>query len=199
MNSVRHFLLVCFAGAAACVPSDEQTAPAPHAAGSSEGARLASPATELDSITEDAVAQVAHLLSITSDGRLTPLVREAEKNEDFQSNFGGQSHSRHWSLLRRVGVDPVDKLHAVLDQPFAAKQVGTETWFVWPDFATLEPDALIPERLNFQDRARLLELIGEDGVTRIRNGEPYPGVRTAISEKGRWVYFFHGIDTSEEP
>lgn len=150
-------------------------------------------------ITREAVDQVAHLLAITANGRLTPLVREAERTENFQSNFGGQSHSRHWFLLRRVGVDPVEKLHMILSEPFGTKKVGSETWFIWPDFAALSPDELIPERLDFQNRARLREMIGEEGIARIRSGEPYPGVRTAISDSGRWVYFIHDIDTSEDP
>lgn len=148
-------------------------------------------------ITKEAVDKVARLLQITASGRLTPLVREAERNANFQSNFGDRSHSRYWFLLRRVGVDPVQTLRETLDQPYGVKQVGNEHWFIWPDFAALAPEDLIPEVLSFQDRARLRELIGEDGIESIRAGNPYPGVRIAVSDTGRWVYFIHDIDTTE--
>lgn len=154
---------------------------------------------EQTAITKDVVDQVAHLLHITANGQLTPLAREAEKTDDFQSNFGGQSHSRHWFLLRRVGVDPVEKLHQILEEPYGVKRVGNENWYIWPDFAALSPNALIPERLSFQDRARLRKMVGDEGIARIRSGEPYPGVRTAISGTGRWVYFIHDVETIEEP
>ena len=49
----------------------------------------------------------------------------------------------------------------------------------------------MPERLSFADRARLLDLVGETGIARIRQGQGYPGVRTAIAEDGRWLYFVH--------
>jgi len=151
-----------------------------------------------DEITAEFVDKVARLLRITSSGRLTPLIREAERYGDFQSNFGNQSHSRHWFLLRRVGVDPVRSLRETLNQPYGMKRVGNENWFIWPDFAAKAPEELIPESLSFQDRARLRELVGDEGIGRIRSGEPYPGVRLAISETGRWVYFIHDIDTVED-
>jgi len=149
-------------------------------------------------VTKEVVDRVARLLEITSNGQMTPMVREANKNPDFQSNFGGQSHSRHWSLLRRIGIDPVQNLREILDQPYDVKRVGNEDWFIWPDFAAHPPEDLIPEGLSFQDRARLRDLIGERGIARIRAGEPYPGVRLAISDTGRWVYFIHDIDSYED-
>ena len=150
-------------------------------------------------ITKEALEKVAHLMEITANGRLTPLVWEAERSENFQSNFGNQPHSRYWFLLRRVGIDPSSTLRETLSEPYGSKRVGNETWFIWPDFAALPVEDLIPERLSFQDRARLREKIGEEGIAQIRAGEPYPGVRTAISETGRWVYFIHDIETDEEP
>jgi len=156
------------------------------------------PINNAPAVTKEVVDKVARLLELTANGQLTPLVREAERNPDFQSNFGGQSHSRHWSLLRRIGVDPVQNLRDVLNEPYDVKRVGNEDWFIWPDFAARPPEDLIPEGLSFLDRARLRTLIGEDGIERIRAGQPYPGVRLAISETGRWVYFIHDTETSED-
>lgn len=156
------------------------------------------PETNAPAVTKGVVDKVARLLEITANGQITPLIREAEKNPDFQSNFGGQSHSRHWSLLRRIGIDPVQNLRDILNEPYDVKRVGNEDWFIWPDFAAHAPEELIPEGLSFLDRARLRTLIGEDGIDRIRAGEPYPGVRLAISGTGRWVYFIHDIETSED-
>ena len=61
-------------------------------------------------------------------------------------------------------------------------------------FHVAKPSDLIPEKLSFQDRRRLEELIGADGIARIRAGEGYPGMRTAISEEGVWIYFVLGQD-----
>ena len=160
-----------------------------------EDAVIDAPAIDL---SKQALETVARLRGLTQSGRLTPIIREAERSENFQSNFGDQSHSQHWFLLRRVGVDPVENLRRTLEQPFGVKRVGTENWFIWPDFAARAPDELVPESLSFLDRARLRELIGEQGIARIRAGEPYPGVRLAISETGRWVYFIHDIEATED-
>ena len=65
------------------------------------------------------------------------------------------------------------------------------------DLAARDASDLIPEKLSFQDRRRLMELIGEEGIERIRQGEGYPGMRTAIAGNGRWVYFVMG-ETEED-
>ncbi len=137
------------------------------------------------------------LLAIAADDSLRRLARLAEADARFLSNFAGASHYDHWELLRRVGVDPLRNLAALFGQPHAMRGTGEETWYVWPDFAVMEPDELLPERLGVQDRARLVALVGEDGIADIRAGRPYPGVRTAISSEGRWVYFLHQADQSE--
>ena len=125
--------------------------------------------------------------------RLRGLARLADRSDGFVSNFAGDSHYNHWLLLRSTGVDPLAQLLTLLDAPHATKQVGEEIWYIWPDLAALGPDALIPERLGFQDRARLQALVGEEGIARIRDGSAYPGFRTAIAEDGRWVYYLHEV------
>ena len=126
-------------------------------------------------------------------------MRLADAEESFVSNFAGEAHRVHWDLLRRTGFDPVAKLGGLLDGPYGTRQVGDQIWYIWPDFAALEADQLLPERLTFTDRARLRELVGEPGLARIRNGEAYPGVRTAIAGDGDWLYFVHETqqDTQE--
>ena len=118
----------------------------------------------------------------------------AARNPDFKSNLGGQDHERFWDLLRRTGVDPNRKLRDLLDQPAGLREIDGERWYVWPDLAAKDPADLIPEKLTFQDRKRLEDLIGDEGIGRIRAGEGYPGMRTAISEEGVWIYFVLGQD-----
>ena len=148
-------------------------------------------------LTEAAIEKRAKLLAIAEMDRLRPLARIADTEPGFVSNIGGQAHFTYWNLLRRIGVDPNTKLIALFAEPHAAKQVGEETWYIWPDLAALAPEDLIPEKLDFQDRARLMELVGEDAIARIREGSPYPGMRTAIAEDGRWVYFIYNEDLIE--
>ena len=106
--------------------------------------------------------------------------------------FAGESHRVHWDLLRRTGFDPLAKLGGLLDGPYETRQVGA----IRPGISGLILQRLRPKnccrrKLNFTDRARLRDLVGEPGLARIRAGEDYPGVRTAIAEDGDWLYFVH--------
>ena len=152
---------------------------------------------ELVALSEAAEAKRMRLYEAAETGRMTPLARIANAEPGFISNIGGETHISYWTLLRRTGADPGGTLLALFSQPHAVKVVGDETWYIWPDLAALAPEDLIPEKLDFQDRARLLELVGEDGIARIRAGNPYPGLRTAIAEDGRWVYFIYNEDLIE--
>lgn len=147
-------------------------------------------------LTEPAETKISDIRDILERNSLARLVRLANAEENFVSNFAGESHRVHWDLLRRTGFDPLMRLEALLDGPYETRQVGDQVWYVWPDFAALEAEDLLPEKLDFTDRARLRELVGETGLARIRAGESYPGIRTAIAEDGRWLYFVH--ETAEE-
>lgn len=136
--------------------------------------------------TRDAILEVA---ARRSERR---LARFAATFPEFQSNFGGADHFDHWYMRRRMGVSPTEKLIDLFDQPYAARLVGEEIWFIWPDVATFRPEDFQMNRLSFSDLARLEDLIGEAGVAAMRDGAPYPGFRTAITSDGRWVYFVDG-------
>ena len=142
-------------------------------------------------LTEAVDGKIADIRAILERNSLSRLVRLANAEDNFVSNFAGESHRVHWDLLRRTGFDPLMRLEALLDGPYGTRQVGDQTWYIWPDFAARDAEDLLPERLDFSDRARLRELVGEPGLDRIRAGESYPGVRTAIADDGRWLYFVH--------
>ncbi|MEL6691484.1 MAG: hypothetical protein AAFQ12_00425 [Pseudomonadota bacterium] len=142
-------------------------------------------------LTELVDAKIADIRDILERNSLSRLVRLANAEDNFVSNFAGESHRVHWDLLRRTGFDPLMRLEALLDGPYGTRQVGDQTWYIWPDFAARNAEDLLPERLDFADRARLRELVGETGLERIRSGETYPGIRTAIADDGRWLYFVH--------
>jgi hypothetical protein len=137
------------------------------------------------------------LIHEATRGSLRGLGEIAARNPGFKSNLGGQSHDRFWDLLRRTGVDPNRKLRELFDQPAGLREIDGQRWYVWPDLAAKDAADLIPEKLTFQDRRRLEDLIREDGIARIRAGEGYPGMRTAISEDGTWIYFVLGQDGEE--
>ncbi len=149
-------------------------------------------------LSEAAQAKVEQLRELSAGRSLRALARLADSESGFRSNFGGERHYDHWYLLRRTGVDPLEKLAALLLEPHASVNVGDELWHVWPDLAARAPDELAPERLSFRDRARLRDLVGDDGIEQIRTGDPFPGFRLAVSDSGRWVYFLHEIG-NEEP
>ena len=144
-------------------------------------------------LTEAVLATQAAILETTDRDSLRRFARLADSHSGFASNFEQSDHFAHWSLLRQTGVDPLREIERLFEGQHSLRSVGSEVWYVWPDFAARAPEDLLPERLSFQDRARLLDLVGEGGIERIRAGSAYPGVRTAISETGRWVYYLHGI------
>lgn len=181
--------LACLAMLAAC-GGPATDVPPPRAA--PEESLVQPPANPAPPALTSAVEEtVAELRTIAEAGLLRGLARRASAEEGFISNFADESHFVHWDLLRRTGVDPNTKLLDLLDEPHAVTAVGDRTWYVWPDLAALAPGDLIPEKLSFVDRARLLNLVGEEGITAIRNGDDYPGFRTAISQDGRWLYYVH--------
>ena len=142
-------------------------------------------------LTDSVDAKVADIRTILERNSLSRLARLANAEDNFVSNFAGESHRVHWDLLLRTGFDPLMRLEALLDGPYGTRQVGDQTWYIWPDFAARDAEDLLPERLDFADRARLRDLVGETGLDRIRAGETYPGFRTAIADDGRWLYFVH--------
>lgn len=151
---------------------------------------------ETEALTPQVEEKIAAIRAVLDRDSLARLVRLANAEDSFVSNLSGEAHRVHWDLLRRTGFDPLARLGALLDGPYGTRQVGEQTWYIWPDFAALEADALLPEKLNFTDRARLRDLVGDPGLARIREGQGYPGIRTAIADDGRWLYFVH--ETVEE-
>lgn len=144
-------------------------------------------------LSEAARETQAAILTVTNADSLRRFARLADSHPGFASNFQGSDHFRHWSLLRQTGVDPLREIEKLFAEPYAARTVGSDTWYIWPDLAGRTSEELDLELLNFQDKARLLTLVGEEGVSRIRAGSAYPGVRTAISKDGHWVYYVHEI------
>lgn len=160
----------------------------------SESLTQAPQAPEPVELSPEAADMKAEILRHAERGALRSLARLADQQEGFISNVGGQDHYEFWDLLRRTGVDPNRKIRDLFLEPPGKREVDGETWFVWPDLAAKDSRDLIPEKLTFVERRRLRELIGEDGIARIRAGEGYPGMRTAISANGRWIYFVLGQD-----
>ncbi len=155
-------------------------------------------APEIIALTPEVDAKIAAIRDVVERDSLSRLVRLANAETNFVSNFAGEGHRVHWDLLRRTGFDPLNKLGGLLDGPYATRQLGDQTWYIWPDFAALNAEDLLPEKLGFTDRARLQDLVGDIGLERIRDGQGYPGVRTAIAQDGDWLYFVHETEHDTE-
>ena len=161
--------------------------------------RIETAETECGTPLSDAAdAKIMALREIIARNSLARLVRLANSEPAFVSNFANQGHRTHWDLLRRTGFDPLARLGELLGGPYGVRPVGDQVWYIWPDLAALDPEELQPERLSFRDRARLRDLVGDEGLARIRAGQGYPGVRTAIAEDGRWLYFVHETEDEAE-
>jgi len=188
-----HKALVALAGLvlmSACSPAVEPEAPLLPDESLTQAPHAPQPVV----LTPAAEATREELLTYARAGSLSRLSRAAAENEGFVSNLGGTPHRQFWDLMRRTGADPNLKLRALFETSPGIREIDGEIWFVWPALAARDPADLIPENLSFQERRRLQELIGEDGIERLRAGEGYPGMRTAIAGDGRWVYFVLGQD-----
>ena len=153
--------------------------------------------SQVEPLSEEAQTTIARLREIIESNSLYQLARFADAQPGFISNFAGASHREHWDLLRRTGFDPILRMEELLDGPYGTRTVGGHTWYIWPELAALDPDELQLERLNFRQRARLEELVGEAGIAEIRQGSGYPGIRMAISTDGRWLYYVHEMPNEE--
>ena len=178
-------------GAAACSPAPEEPVYPP------ESLTQDPQAPEPVVIPETVAAVRDEMLGHARRGSLSGLSRMARENPAFVSNLGGEEHREYWDLMRRIGVDPNRKLRALMELPVGVREVDGVKWYVWPDLAAKNAEDLIPEKLSFRDRKRLRDLVGDDGIAEIRAGKGYPGMRTAITENGEWVYFVLGQDAEE--
>lgn len=134
----------------------------------------------------------AALLDIAEADSLRRLARFADSQPGFLSSLSDtRGHFDHWDLMRRTGFDPNIHLPALFAEDPGIYRTEDETWYVWPAIAARSARELHPDRLGAGDLAELRRRVGEDGLERIRGGAAYPGVRTAISETGRWLYFLH--------
>jgi hypothetical protein len=184
-------ILSLILGAAACSPPPEEPVYPPESL--SQDPQAPEPVT----IPEAVAATRDEMLAYAQRGSLSGLSRMARANEGFVSNLGGEGHREYWDLMRRIGVDPNRKLRALMELPVGVREVDGKKWYVWPDLAAKNAEDLIPEKLSFRDRKRLQDLVGEDGIAEIREGKGYPGMRTAITEDGQWVYFVLGQEAEE--
>ena len=73
--------------------------------------------TVLTPYTPEVEAKIAAIREVLARDSLNRLVRLAESEDSFVSNFAGESHKVHWDLLRRTGFDPLGKLGGLLDGP----------------------------------------------------------------------------------
>jgi len=196
MRCASALLAACVLFLGACAPAEPVAAP-PGPVAPPETLTRPPQAPEPAELSDEAAALRADILRHAERGALRSLARLADQQEGFVSNLGGQDHFQFWDLLRRTGVDPNRLLRELFAEPPGARTVDGETWFIWPDLAARDARDLIPEKLTFVERRRLRELIGEDGIASIRAGEGYPGMRTAITADGRWVYFVLGQEAEE--
>lgn len=143
---------------------------------------------ELDQLPEAVAAKRDEILDVLKTNSIRRLVRLAEENPDFRSNYGDLRHYDHWYILKRAGIDTIRETERILNESYGVKDFGAEKYYIWPGFAARTPEELEFSRLSFSERARILDLLGENGIERLKSGESYPGFRLAIRQDGTWVY-----------
>ena len=143
---------------------------------------------DVDALPDAVAAKRDQILETADMDSIRRLVYLADDFDGFRSNYGDIAHYDHWYILKRAGIDPIIAVREILSEPYGVKDFGAEKYFIWPAFASRRPEDLDFSRLTFAERARLQELIGDDGIARVEAGEPYPGFRLAIRQDGIWVY-----------
>ena len=139
-------------------------------------------------LPEAVQAKVDEILEVLETKSIRRFARLASQNESFRSNYGEHSHYDNWYIQKRAGIDPIVKTKRILELPYGIRDFGSEKLYIWPELATRDVEDLKFSRLTFQERAILLDLIGQSGVDDVEGGEPYPGFRLAIREDGTWIY-----------
>lgn len=196
MTAIRKGLTICFGLAAlaclqACDLSDKIDTQRPKAAEETALAEVEQPteeSTDIEALPEAVAAKRDEILAVLDNDSIRRLVNLANKYEGFRSNYGDIRHYDHWYILKRAGIDPIIATRKILSEPYGVKDFGAEKYYIWPAFAARQPEELDFGRLSFSERARLQDLIGEDGIERLKKGEAYPGFRLAIRQDGAWVY-----------
>ena len=143
---------------------------------------------DVDALPDAVAAKRDQILETADMDSIRRLVYLADDFDGFRSNYGDIAHYDHWYILKRAGIDPIIAVREILSEPYGVKDFGAEKYYIWPAFASRRPEDLDFSRLTFAERARLQELIGDDGIARVEAGEPYPGFRLAIRQDGIWVY-----------
>lgn len=143
---------------------------------------------DVDALPDAVAAKRDQILETADMDSIRRLVYLADDYDGFRSNYGDIAHYDHWYILKRAGIDPIVAVREILSEPYGVKDFGAEKYYIWPAFASRRPEDLDFSRLTFAERARLQELIGDDGIARVEAGEPYPGFRLAIRQDGIWVY-----------
>lgn len=200
MRRGLHLSLITLVTACGLLACDQQDSviPATQFQSEPEVAPQFKPVDSID-ISAEAKTTLQEIQSLVETGSLRRLARYADTHNGFVSNFGTEANYDYWYLLRRTGAEPLDQLIRILNEPHGELKLGDRSWYVWPDFAALDVAMLDPDRMDINLRGRLVSLIGESGIEDMRNGAPYPGVRTAISDDGRWIYWlFETGDTQNE-
>ena len=185
-------ILVSLFGLASCDLSDRIDPQRPEVVEPVPEADLAeAPAIEsadVDALPDAVAAKRDQILETADLDSIRRLVYLADDFDGFRSNYGDIAHYDHWYILKRAGIDPIVAVREILSEPYGVKDFGAEKYYIWPAFASRRPEDLDFSRLTFAERARLQELIGDDGIARVEAGEPYPGFRLAIRQDGIWVY-----------
>lgn len=180
--------LISFGLLAACEPANRPEAVVSVPAAEAPGGT--SPEAPADKpMSAKAQATLTELLAVADRRSIRRLAAFARSQEGFRSNVGTQDPYEHWYLLKRAGTDVGRELQEVATYPYARRDLGDVTFYIWPYLAARTSEELQDDRLSFKERADLRALVGEEGLRRISEGEPYPGFRFAIRDDGIWAYF----------
>ncbi|MAK61449.1 MAG: hypothetical protein CMK09_10750 [Ponticaulis sp.] len=184
-------MLLALAGVQACDLSDRIDPQANRPGATPTPQATSSPTEEsadINALPEPVAAKRDEILEVMERNSIRRMVNLADDFDGFRSNYGDLRHYDHWYILKRAGIDPIVETQRILAEPYGVKDFGAEKYYIWPSFAARQPSELAFSRLTFAERAKLQELLGEDGMERLQNGEAYPGFRLAIRQDGVWVY-----------
>jgi hypothetical protein len=109
--------------------------------------------------------------------------------EGFEYTFGGAvpgGPAAYWRRLDQTTKErPLETLAAILELPYAFER--RSRLYVWPFAFTRRAATLTP-----QEKARLIDALGEETVKLYEQLGSYLGYRAGIDEQGGWVFYVAG-------
>lgn len=119
--------------------------------------------------------------------RLAALASQGTR--PFTASFGGTADAaEHWQQAESSGQEPLRYLVGLLNRPFAGRDAGASTQYVWPSAYAYEGWEAVPAA----ERQALEPLYDDADFRDFARFGSYTGYRVGVAADGEWQFFVAG-------